>query len=367
MRRLSLLVVLSALLFPSCDKQEDAQTQSTNLTESPADAQVSSETASAATILKPLGEKPADARATGVADSADVMSEPTAENYVSFPSVGVKLPQPEGFQREDSFYGFGQPETQASVMAVKLPGPFAEVTAGFTKEQMGARGWTLLEKQELEIESMQAILVHFEQPAAGKVFRKWSLVFGTPKETRMVTATFPRDQEQALSERLKSVLLNVRLERAAPPEPGSDLPFTVSAPANLKLTSRMSKMLVYTKDGVMPAKSPQDPLLIIAPSLGNVTVDDRRQFALQRIQQTAHTEEITVTSIEPISIDSLTGFELLADARDEESKTPLILYQVILFDEAGYILIQGLVGAELQEGYLAEFKSVARSLRRKGP
>jgi len=43
----------------------------------------------------------------------------------------------------------------------------------------------------------------------------------------------------------------------------------------------------------------------------------------------------------------------------------LNIYQVILFDESSYFLMQGLVGAELRDEYLPEFKEMARSFKQK--
>ena len=50
---------------------------------------------------------------------------------------------------------------------------------------------------------------------------------------------------------------------------------------------------------------------------------------------------------------------------DADSGTPLTVYQVILYDDGGYILIQGLVGAPFSDEYVPEFKAMARSLTRK--
>jgi len=95
-----------------------------------------------------------------------------------------------------------------------------------------------------------------------------------------------------------------------------------------------------------------------------VSIADKRKYAERRLRETAHTKIISVKSTGPITIDGLDGYETLAEAQDVKSGTPLVLYQVILFDEDSYILLQGLVGADLREEYLPEFKAMARSLRR---
>lgn len=288
-------------------------------------------------------------------------------DYVDFPACGVKIRQPEGFEKGGSFDGFGMPGTESSVMAVSFTAPYPQVAAGFTQEQMNRRGWTLESKREVTVDDLPGVLVHFEQPAGNKVFLKWSLVFGNDGKTTLVTATFPKAQEAVLSAQLKSAVLSARRSAAAPPALGADLPFTLAAPQRLKLTPGVNKVLVYTKDGAIPAKSPKDPLFIVAPSIGKVVAPDARQFAESRLRGTAHTRQLSVTRTEPITIDGLSGYESLAEAEDATSGAPLIIYQVILFDPGSYIILQRLVGAELSGEFVPEFKALARSLRRIRP
>lgn len=298
--------------------------------------------------------------------------QPTSEDnketrgeYVSFPACGISIRHPEGFEKAKSFEGFEQPEIQASVMAVRIPGPYSKVIAGFTREHMKARGWTLHSREEVKVDGVAGILVHFEQPAGGQVFLKWSLSFGDQQQTTMVTATFPKTRERELSARLKSAVLSTRPERAPGRDPAADLPFTIAASEKLRLTAGLSKTLAYTKDGVIPTRSPKDPLFIAAPALGKVIAADKRQFAERRLYQTAHTKRLMVESTVPITIDGLHGYESLAEGEDAQSGTPLVIYQVILFDNDSYILMQGLVGTDLRDEYLPEFKAIARSLKKK--
>jgi hypothetical protein len=92
-----------------------------------------------------------------------------------------------------------------------------------------------------------------------------------------------------------------------------------------------------------------------------------RQFAERRLYQTALVRKLTVKSAGAITIDGIDGYELLAEGEDTKSGTPLLVYQVILFNKNSYILMQGLVEAKLGDEYLPEFKAMARSFKRKQP
>jgi hypothetical protein len=323
-----------------------------------------------------LADQPRDPPPAKAAATPALAEEPASDSdgeksalgdYVSFPASGIKIRQPEGFEKADNFDGFGEPETQSSIMAMSIPAPYSQVSAGFTKELMTAKGWVLQSRDEVKVNGLPGILVHFEQPAGDEVFLKWSFVFGDDQKTTMVTAAFPKALEQALSARLKSAVLSLRPDRATPPDPGADLPFTLAATPKLKPSPGISKTIAFTRDGVVMIKSPGDPLFIATSSLGEVVVGDRKKLAEQRVLGTVHTKQLKEKSNDAITIDGLDGFESLSEAEEDLSGTPLIVYKVMLFDEGSYILMQGHVGTKLRDEFLPEFKAIARSFRRKQP
>lgn len=317
---------------------------------------------------KKRGDQPAQtspaSSATNQLNSDSGVESDSLGKYVSFPTAGVKLRQPAGFQKSDNFDGFGHSETQSSILVMVLPGPYSETISGFTQSGMKSRGWTMHSRQDVEVDGLPGILINFEQPAGGEVYTKWSLAFGSDRKTTLITATFPKNYERDFSDLLKSVVLSARLDTASPPELGSDLPFTLTTSTKLKLTPGINKMLLYTRDGFIPTKSPSDPLFIVAPGLAIVN-EGKRQFAEQQLYSTAEAKQIAVKSTNDIQIDGLGGYESLAEAIDAKTGLNLILYQVMLFDDDSYIRIVGLVGAGLSGDFLPEFKTMARSLRKR--
>ena len=250
-------------------------------------------------------------------------------------------------------------------MVVMIPGPYSEVSSGFTTAQMKTRGMNLQSKENIDIDGLPSVLMNVTQSAYGIEFGKWIAVFGDDSKTIIITATFPKSREDELSGQLKSTVLNTKLDQTPPPDTGADLNFSIVPSDKLKITHGIGKTLLYTKDGVIPAKSVEDPVFIAAPSFFEVPIPDKRQFAVQRLFQTATIKVHSLISNAPVTIDGLDGYESFAEAEHADSGTPLVLYQVVLFDEGSYILMQGLVGAKLSDEYLFEFRAMARSLTRK--
>lgn len=281
-------------------------------------------------------------------------------DYVSFPGVGVAIRQPDGFIVDDSFDGFGLREKQTSILTLSLPGPYREISGGFTKMHIEEQGWTFLNREELKIGEMPAVLVQFEQSATGTVFEKTTLAFGSDEKTTLVTATYPKEFRDEFSAQLKAAVLSSRPIKAD--QAAEELDLTVEGSKKLRRTFGFPGFIVYTSNGKMPLDSPKDPFFAIAKGFRGVL--DTKEFSEHRLRTHAHTKNVANVSTTPFSVDGLEGFESTATARDEESDTPLTLYQAIVFDEKGYILMVGLVDIEKSDEYLPEFKKMARSLRR---
>lgn len=294
----------------------------------------------------------------------------TVAGDVLLPTVGVRLQKPDGFEEATDFDGIQQASSSASVMVVRIPGPYAEVTRGFDAAQLKTRGMTLKFKHSATFDRVPGVLLAVTQSASDTLFAKWIGVFGSAEETFLVTATFPQEKAIELSDTLKAVVLSAKRDKPAQgktaPPADAGLPFTVSPGPKLKRTVGMGKMLLFTKEGVVPAKSPSDPLFVVAPSVNDSPIDgDRAAFARRRLGQTANTTEVILTSHKPVTINGLPGYESEATGRDEKTGTQIALYQVMLFDSQGYILMQGLVGQNGARTYLPEFKQAAHSFARK--
>jgi len=287
----------------------------------------------------------------------------------TFPEVGLALPKPKGFDKADAFHGFQQESTGASVMLSAIPGPFSEVTKGFDKPSLAKRGMELRSKKPVKFDSQTGFLLHVAQRAYGRQFLKWLVVFGDEKETKMVTATFPASHAESLSKPLRKVVLSVVVSKSN--RETSPLPFSIQAVDGLlpvKKITAMGKVAMFTKNGKIPNTSPDDPMFVIAPSLGNVPIANPKQFSIQRLHRTAHTDIESVTSISKVKIDQLQGFEVIANGQDQDSKAELLVYQLMLFPpDGGYVLMTGLVGKTIGETYLPKFMQMAKTYKSTQP
>jgi hypothetical protein len=298
---------------------------------------------------------------------ADAYGIEGTRKYVTFPQSGVSIRQPQGFDRSDSFDGFSRPRQQASVIVLGVPGSLTKISAEFSNEQLSRKGWTLLDRQDITVSDVPGVLIHFEQPVGDAVFLKWALLFGDKKRTTIVMATAPKIYANQLSASLKECVLSTRIGAQGLPETGPSIPFTIEASPKLKPASTIGQTLLFSKDGTVQKTLPEDPVFVAAFSATREPISNQRKFAERRLKDNYGMKRISKLSSSPVTINGLEGIESLASAVDAKSGTPLMIYQVMLFEKSRYILMQGIAGAALRDEYLPEFRAMAHSLSRKQP
>ncbi len=287
----------------------------------------------------------------------------TNNQLVDFPEVGLAIPKPDGFEKASSFYGFQQAASSSSVLLAKVPAPFSEIRKVINKKSFAKEQLSLISQQPIKISNKNGLLLKLEQSVFSQRVQKWIVVFGDEKNTYWITAAFLQEDAPKLSEPLKKIVLAATISSSKPSV--STLPFTIKAVDGLTIApglSGLGKAVGFTKDGQIPQTSPQDPIFIVAPSLGDVLVIDQKKFADRRLSQYRGTKINSIKSSNEISIDSLSGWEIEATGQDEKTKTPLKLYQVMLFlKNGGYVLMTGIVGAQQANVYLPKFKAIAQT------
>lgn len=281
------------------------------------------------------------------------------------PGTRVRLTPPNGFMAAERFSGYFQEDSDASIMVTEIPGPFSEMASGLTNvAELAKRGLLLMATEEVMASGQSALLVKVQQTAYDGRFLKWILVLGNEQESVLITATFAREQEKLLGTRLRESLLSVKWEPEQLASLSEAINFSLKEQGDLKIAGRFSNALLYTRGGVVPSPSPDAPLFVAAPSLSQ-KIADPEIFAKNRLLATENLTDVKLELSQVIALDGLKGYEILAEATDRASGKPLMVYQVILFDEDFYYyVLQGQVGTASRANYLPIFKAITYSFKR---
>ncbi len=283
------------------------------------------------------------------------------------PGTSVSLTPPDGFVEANRFPGFMKESTGSSIMITEIPGPYAEVTAGFSdQKRMQAQGMKLLSKSSAKVDGNGAMLLHVEQSAYGTLFRKWLVAVDRSGSTTLIVASYPKAETKKQEQSLKAAILAATFGKQT--DPMDALSFIAKPEAPFEIAKVMGQNLILSPNGQFPVKDENVPFMILGLSASeDLAVPDKKAFAERRVTQTATVKNITVQQSTPVTIGSLAGYTTLAEGKGEDAATPLTIYQVLLFDSSGYCVILGVTPSTKREEYLPVFKKVAKSFRMKSP
>lgn len=292
----------------------------------------------------------------------DLTTEITS-NHDPIDGTKISMIPPEDFTKAVNFSGFQQDESGASIMVLDLPGPFSEVSKGFTEEGLQSQGMTLNTIEELRFNGLPAFLLTVEQKAYGNTYKKHILTFGTEKESVIINGTFLAEMV-TLSDPIKKSLLTTFYNAELEIDPFSIVDFeVVTKGTKLLFTKSMSGSLIFSVDGKIPSETKDQTNFIISKAFSEQMIVGKKKFTLNRIEQLP-IEIKKIISIEPIEIDGLKGFEIIADARDKTNGDKKIVYQAMLFEDKLYYIFVGSSEADF-ENNITVFRKISKTFKRK--
>jgi hypothetical protein len=298
-----------------------------------------------------------------VALSITTSISPALAQSMRVPGTSVSLAPPAGFSVAQQYPGFEQPDEKASIMVTELAVAAAGMIKSMTATGLASRGMTLVSAQDVSIDAKPARLLHVSQKTSTGDVLKWILIAGDVKRTAMVVGMFPADSPGWRADSIRQALLTVSLRVAPPSTQFEGLPFHLTGTSRLKLAQRVSNMLVFTESGATGSPGSTEALFVAGHSIGHGEIPDVQTFSESRARQTTLISGLTNITGRAVMIGGLDGWELGADAKDARSGRAMRLYQVIIPDETGYYVLQGLCSADSAAALLPEFRTLTASFR----
>ncbi len=282
------------------------------------------------------------------------------------PGTRVSLVPPEGFVLADRFTGYVCDGDRASIIVTEIPGDFFELAANFTNPtELEKKDLLWLNTERVTVALHQAFLIKAQQTIYDIDFIKWILLLGNETESVILIATIPKNLETQYLENLKQSLLTTSWDRERSSPLNEDLAFTVDEYGDLKLAKQVTNALLYTKNGVFPTPSIDDPIFVVVPSVVQ-QFDDPEPFATERILAIANIIDLEIKNSQSVIINNLKGYEIIALGLEIRSQQSIVIYQTILFNLNNYYyIVQGQISQINSQKYLPLFKMMATSFKLK--
>ena len=281
-------------------------------------------------------------------------------DHLPIPGTRCSIIPPSGFVAAPNFSGFQQDDAQSTIMVTQLAAPYSKIIEGLSAENLAKKSMSLISKQTLEYNGTEAISMKVSQEANGQVFLKEMLVFGYESITIMVVGSYPeayKSVESAVHEAIFTTIYNIQQDD----DPLAAARFTIDVSGyGFKLDRSVSGLISYKMDDLKPTRQ---PTLVAAESVGRISYPDLKQYSINRLKQLPGHAQAQIKEVNPITVDSLTGYEIIAYNRRGSILEQT--YQVMLYnDNKGYFIIAG-QAKENHESNLLLFRKIAASFKRK--
>lgn len=303
---------------------------------------------------------------TAPADTAVLSTEiPTVADSLrrAVPGTRVRLAPPPAFTPADRFSGFQDMGTGASIMIIEVPGPFDQVTAGFTAQRMATQGIELRMLKPLRVAGQPAKLLLAHQSVGGVRYEKLVLALGHDSASVVITANYPEGAAARLREPLRRAVLSVAWSSGAAVDLTGGLPFDVTGTPELKRAARLSNSLLFTESGEYPTRAPGEAIVVVAVSFRTADLGDLAAFSRARMRQQSDLRDLSLRSGAEIQAGGARAYELIADARFTPADLAIVVYQVVIPDGTTYTILQAQVAADRAERFIPQFRQMARTLR----
>ena len=285
-------------------------------------------------------------------------------SYVSIPGTLVSLFLPEGFIIANKFPGIKNPETGTFIMVSNLKSSYLQVKKGFTAQGFKNQGMELLESSELNLEQGKGILYKATKKNGNITFRKWILVLQNDTSAIMINGTFPKAFDSDISGEVLDCILSAQINNKQVVKYEEAVNFKIDVEfTKLKFAGYFTGTLIYTTDGNFPPKSKDKTSFKLGSSLGIVEISNPKAFAIERLHSLPF-EFKNDYSINPINIDGLSGYEIIAYTKDKKTENGELIYQVILFAGNSYYIMLGTAYDDF-ENNLSLFIDVSSSFKQR--
>jgi hypothetical protein len=197
--------------------------------------------------------------------------------------------------------------------------------------------------------------------------------------TALITAQVP-DQDAAYPDKaMRDALATLVMRDSVPDaEQLSLMPFTIGDMAGFRIDEVLpgrAIMLVDKPADAAPAQakdqsqnqSKDGPVLnarlfIAAMPGGPAEPGDRSNFARNTFQQVVGIKDVHIQDAEPLRIGSQQGFETLANAKDAQSDTDVMVVQWLRFGTAGFLQMIGIARADTWPTMFTRLRAVRDSI-----
>jgi hypothetical protein len=275
----------------------------------------------------------------------------------------VGIVPPPGLVASTSFQGFEDREHSVAMVLTEMPAEaYPAMEQAFTIDTLKAKGIEAERREDVSLKEGHGFIVVARQQAAGSTVRKWALIAGTPTLTAIVTLQVPEEAAAAYpDEACRASLASFVVRAKVPPsEQLALLPYQLRDQAGFRVVRALGDGSALLTDGPNDTITAADqPYVLIAiPPVTVPQPEEREGFARRLMAATPGVKEIRIVRSEPLRISGQPGHQLIAEAKDDPSATPVTMVQWLRFGPGRFLRVFGLARTEVWQSVFMRMRTI---------
>jgi len=289
---------------------------------------------------------------------------PTQAAEPVFPlGLRVGIVPPPGLVASTNFQGFEDRQHSVAMVLTEMPADaYPAMEQAFTIDTLKAKGIEAERREDVTLKEGHGFIVVARQQAGGSTVRKWALIAGTPALTAIVTLQVPEEAAAAYpDEACRASLASFVVRAKVPPsEQLALLPYQLRDQAGFRVVRALGDGSALLTDGPNDTITAADqPYVLIAiPPVTAPQPEEREGFARRLMAATPGVKEIRIIRSEPLRIGGQPGHQLIAEAKDDPSATPVTMVQWLRFGPGRFLHIFGLARTEVWQSVFMRMRTI---------
>lgn len=286
--------------------------------------------------------------------------------HQKIPGTRISLIPPAGFKLSRSFVGFATEPSKSAIKVEYLDGPFAFWDSLGIDENYIHKYMDPVAKEKVKVNGLDGRWTESsaEDSREGKALQ-YALYFGDEYSTVILSAICDPPCEESLAEALKSSLQTVVYDPQGDLDMEEAMPFEISLDNTSFYLQRASPQnLHYVEEEIAKDSAQDSRTLEISAFRFHVPLEKRQDFALDENYALNEFQDMEVTSLPAIEVDSLQAFPIIIGGVDRIEGDSAKVYQLWLFSEEGYYLFEAKTKGHFEEN-LKLFQQIGATFDRK--
>ena len=275
----------------------------------------------------------------------------------------IGLVPPSGLVASTTFQGFEDRDRNVAMILSEMPpDAYPTMEQTFTIEALKAKGIEVESREDVPLKEGHGFIIVARQQMGDTTVRKWALVAGTSTLTALVTLQIPEAAAAAYpDESCRASLASFAVRAKVPTgEQLALLPYQLREPAGFHIVRALADGSALLTDGPNDTITSADqPYVLIAiPPVPAPQPDEREGFARRLLAATPGVKDIRVVRSEALRIGGQPGHQVIAEAKDDPSQTPVTMVQWLRFGPGRFLHIFGLARTEVWPDVFTRMRSL---------